>query len=359
MMLQNYTFYNHNYIHCSDASPSAGKVLKNGSNRKLFNDTFLQCYDSTDKEGFVDPSLFKMQRWDLRLSNVCNYGCRMCNSAASSFIQMEQIGDKSGVFIIEQDDDNYKKLKTLVNDHIDSIKTLVFAGGEPMLMKDHWYMLEEIDSRNLYDKVGIFYNINCSTLKYGKKHAFDYWPKFKEIEVACSIDSYGEKAEYIRYGTKWDTVLQNLKDIHSVLGVTRMSCVVTSYSLLYFREFIEYLDANLKDIILNVKLCHGPDWCSPIMLPRSVKQQAIADILSISKDQFKNIRELDGIPNIVNINNIDAMSHESSKSILKARKRFVEWTARLDGLRDESFEQLFPELHSIVSDERFLNDADY
>ena len=50
-------------------------------------------------------------------------------------------------------------------------------------------------------------------LKFGKQHAMDYWPKFKEIDLGLSIDGVEKDIEIIRWGTKWNDVVANIKEI--------------------------------------------------------------------------------------------------------------------------------------------------
>ena len=60
------------------------------SNQRFIDDIdFLNVYETTDSNGFIDPDLFRMKRWDIRFSNTCNFGCRMCNQKHSTFIAAE------------------------------------------------------------------------------------------------------------------------------------------------------------------------------------------------------------------------------------------------------------------------------
>jgi hypothetical protein len=74
-----------------------------------------------------------------------------------------------------------------------------FAGGEPMLMKEHWYILNKLVELKRFDVI-LKYTINCSTLSYAGKNAIDYWNLFdkKQIRITNSIDDIGQRLEYQR-----------------------------------------------------------------------------------------------------------------------------------------------------------------
>ena len=59
------------------------------------------------------------------------------------------------------------------------------------------------------------YNTNISNLKYKKRDIFKLWQHFESslFRVYASIDHMGDKAEYIRHGTKWKTIETNIKKL--------------------------------------------------------------------------------------------------------------------------------------------------
>ena len=45
---------------------------------------------------------------------------------------------------------------------------------------------------------------------------FDIWKKFDNVAVGASLDAMGPRAEYIRKGTKWDTVEKNRRQMMEI-----------------------------------------------------------------------------------------------------------------------------------------------
>jgi hypothetical protein len=133
----------------------------------------------------------ELKYWDFRFSNLCNYKCRSCGPRySSSWVpDYKKLGwaDQEKVWSIEsvENQTNYDFLK----DQVKHVQKVYFAGGEPLLMPEHWDTLDLLVENKRFD-VKISYNTNCSTLTYGGKNALDYWRQWEDwkIEVWPSID---------------------------------------------------------------------------------------------------------------------------------------------------------------------------
>jgi len=92
--------------------------------------------------------------------------------------------------------------------HLDHVEKIYFAGGEPLLMEEHYNILDELDRRGRYD-VKLIYNTNFTEVKLKDRLVFDYWKKFASVAVGASLDAMGPRGEYIRKGTDWDQIERN------------------------------------------------------------------------------------------------------------------------------------------------------
>jgi sulfatase maturation enzyme AslB (radical SAM superfamily) len=92
--------------------------------------------------------------------------------------------------------------------HLDHVEKIYFAGGEPLLMEEHYNILDELERRGRFD-VKLIYNTNFTEVKLKDRLVFDYWKKFASVAVGASLDAMGPRAEYIRKGTDWDQIERN------------------------------------------------------------------------------------------------------------------------------------------------------
>jgi sulfatase maturation enzyme AslB (radical SAM superfamily) len=96
--------------------------------------------------------------------------------------------------------------------HLNYVEQIYFAGGEPLLMAEHYNILEELLRRGRTD-VRLIYNTNFTYTDLKGRSVFEYWRQFDSVAVGASLDDMGSRAEYIRKGTAWGTVEKNRVDM--------------------------------------------------------------------------------------------------------------------------------------------------
>ena len=186
------------------------------SARTIANTDYAKDYDEyMDKllpSGELETS--KLKYLDFRFTNKCNQACITCGHILSSswFDLMNKLGYPiTGSKFIEPHDKTlaYK----LIDDNIESVENIYFAGGEPLLSEYHWYTLDKLVENNRCKEVELRYSSNCSTLRYKDKNILDYWKQFKSVIVVASVDEVHERFNYIRWPGNWETISENLKKI--------------------------------------------------------------------------------------------------------------------------------------------------
>ncbi|MBK8698389.1 MAG: twitch domain-containing radical SAM protein [Saprospiraceae bacterium] len=143
--------------------------LCNSSERLQFNQDFKhhvgRVLSTSFWGGLSETSILHL---DIRFSNQCNLKCRICNASASSAwreeaIQMGYIQDHfPNVVRATNDEASFWKLYVKLLPHIEKIH---FAGGEPLLMEEHYKTLEHLIAIGKTD-THISYNTNFSTLRF-------------------------------------------------------------------------------------------------------------------------------------------------------------------------------------------------
>ena len=178
--------------------------------RNMINTEFEHQYDvinSTKKDGSLKE--FKMRYFDIRFNNICNFKCRTCGSGFSTQWEQEDLKNKVWNAKVIPKNDNKEFLGEVV-DQIQHMETAYFAGGEPLITEEHYILLEEMIRSGKTD-IKLRYNTNLSNLKFKDKDLLSLWKNFKKgVDIYASIDHYGDRAEYIRLGTDWAKVEENL-----------------------------------------------------------------------------------------------------------------------------------------------------
>ena len=303
-----------------------------------FGKYFDESLEMTHEDGHVDE--MKMRYFDIRFSNICNFKCRSCGSEFSSQWALEdkKSWKPDGPVVIHVDNEKGGVLEEII-DQVDHIDIAYFAGGEPLITPEHYVILEELIRKGKTDTV-LRYNTNASTVSYKDKDIFALWKHFDKVEVSCSIDHFGQRAECMRHGTDWGRVEANLKKFRATEHISfQMNTVLSIMNYYTLYEFFEYmsgvglLDYD-KDFYNSLYLAANPKHYCAQALPKSMKETAKAKLMGM----YQGERAIDGL---IKSGVGFADQNDTWEDV---KKDFFHMTYRLNKLRGEDFFDAFPEL---------------
>ena len=255
----------------------------------LFRNRMEEILDMTnEKTGEV--SEFKLRYWDFRWSNICNFKCRMCGVYSSSKWHQEALelhGDTTALDskgILEFNSNGKEDVFAQVDKHINDVEEIYFAGGEPLVMEEHYLILEKLIAAGRTD-VRLRYNTNFSHLKFKKWDLFGMWQKFMDdpkghIQLFASLDAVGKLAEVIRDGTEWNNVYQNIKRCRAANMQIHFSPTVSLLNMFFIDELIDCAaECNIDVDKINVNnILTTPAHYDVRLLPDYLKKQLIDKI---------------------------------------------------------------------------------
>lgn len=196
--------------------------------KKSYRQAVLNDYDDilekfADRTG-EDGTLLNitMGHMDYRVSNLCNLGCKTCGSPLSSTIANDVKNKteidwlkKKGVLSERETITSftYKRHDFMEIDVFpyinDDLRSFYFAGGEPLITPQHYDILKYLDDNKIYNKQ-IVYSTNMTTFSWKGIDFLDIWKNFNKLQWFASIDGHKDTLEYIRKGSRHDTVFRNL-----------------------------------------------------------------------------------------------------------------------------------------------------
>ena len=165
---------------------AAGKSSMRTETLAKYSDMVENVFKTTDLEGYTSLEPVYL---DLRFSNVCNLRCRTCwHGASSSWFEEAKVLNNQVVekAIIKATTNNISVLKSIVEFSADPVE-IYFAGGEPLLMEEHYALLNLTKDHS--DKVMLRYNTNLSMLKFKQYDLPKIWSKFKNVRISVSVDA--------------------------------------------------------------------------------------------------------------------------------------------------------------------------
>jgi organic radical activating enzyme len=327
---------------CYDREKGGFRSARQGYN--LDHEKDLEVVENTASDGYVEP---KIKSWDIRFSNLCNLKCRTCGPLFST------------TWAQERNDEDYVKIKAIKDETVDPlekqyehVEKLYFAGGEPLIMPEHFKTLKKIIAQGRAKKIQIIYNSNLTKLDYNNNDLVSLWKEFKEVVIGASIDAVGSRAEYIRNGIPWKTIESNLDRLMQfkkecptfdfyyspTVGILNVAHITDMHKYLYDNKLITHIDA------FNFNLLLYPLHYDMRILPNNIKDEIVQKI-KIHETWLSSINApVSTIDKFVSLRNYLVQDVDNAEQQLNELQRV---TTRLDKVRNEDFATALPEYKTL------------
>jgi MoaA/NifB/PqqE/SkfB family radical SAM enzyme len=329
----------------------------------------------TQEDGTVPDKLVYL---DLRLGHTCNLKCVMCSPHDSS----QWVGEHKKIYPLFQTKELKEQMqwdrKSFNNkwhenpdfwkemySQIPNLKQVYFAGGEPLMIREHKWFLEEIIRQGYADKILVRYNTNGLLVD---DNIIELWKQFKLVKVGFSIDATDIKNWYIRYPSDWNTIVNNLHKLDNTPDNIQVS-IATAIQILNIKHLPEFAKwkieqkfkkINLQNVmegmeagggIVNMHLLYIPTWLSIRVLPSEDKEEVRRKFAEFATWLYENYRQDEGFwkTNPYGWKRwqavLDFMDSEDHTDQLPA---FREYINTLDQSRGTNFNSVFPELSHLL-----------
>ena len=246
-------------------------------------DKIVQMYQATGEFKISDQRIFEVQLkvW----GNECNLDCHMCmhnNSSIRDKVAKEGVwndqiwGPFDGRPIASIKGDNVESMieqTVAIAPYIDSIKII---GGEPLIMKKHYELLDRLIEIDQAKHIMIKYQTNLTETKAGNHNIFDYIPHFRIVCMVASVDGVGQTIEYMRRRCSWDKIIKNTEYCRRYDNTTvDFNGLVSFLSVLRFYEVIDFCMENPIIDTINWALLEWPTNLRVNNLPQKIKDDLI------------------------------------------------------------------------------------
>lgn len=248
---------------------------------------------------------------DLRFGNSCNLKCISCWSGSSSSIAEEAIQmHKKGEYRVHPNSnlENFNWASEFILNKIDlsEVKEIYLTGGEPMMVKRLPEFLQKLDKN-----IRLRFNTNCTIWNPKIEKLLR---EFKSVSMALSLDAVDRRIDYIRYGSDWTSVEENVKKYADFCNVD-ITPTISVLNASFVETIKEYAEKNNFGYYENILI--NPQWLNcknaPLELKKSFTSSSIkqwadheADKKSIEEfktkiqilDQWRNISIKDYLPEV-------------------------------------------------------------
>ena len=321
------------------------------SKNNIFKHRITEAIANTNDDFSLREVNFRY--WDFRFSNLCNMKCRMCGSGFSSLWYDDEIamGNKAHVSkrVVNANEYSKQDLLEFVDQHIHEVEFIYFAGGEPLIMDEHYYILEKLIELGRTDVI-LRYNTNGLKLKFKNHDLLDLWSNFNIVNVSFSADSFGSRAEYIRHGTRWNIIKKNIELLAKIKNISLNIEVTTGLFNIY--TLPEFFDELLKlgvtvDQIHTHNVLQTPLYYHSAILNDADKANIVAKFNAYVENFSGSDRDRNNLKE--KFKSIVTNMNKNIENLNYWRESFLEKTSMLDKIRNEEFLTTFPELESFYN----------
>jgi organic radical activating enzyme len=307
-----------------------------------------------------DYTVNKIVYTDLRLSNHCNFRCRMCYHGSSSmwydywgYVQNQPHYNNENTRYLTAGENSLEKFS---DENIDTIRKIYLAGGEPFITPTTFTLLDKFSdeqAKNVY----VLINTNLSTLTYKGIDILEKLKRFKTVDIACSCDGYGKIGEYQRPGFNSDRFFKNLetvvkfKEKHKNF-IVAIDYTISTINMYHTFDFIDFVSKNyLHPDSIRFHTVTQPFYFAPGICRGQMKEDLI-------KLYNENIDKLDSICKYTLMEFVKYLKTTDDENVYKHlldKKKWLtislpETLRRFDEVNQTDYKEICPWLGEIFVD---------
>lgn len=277
------------------------------------------AWDRIDEVSKLDPNNDVSPSYlEVSFSNVCNFKCSYCSPEVSSK-WMEEI-EKYGPYPTRNSNHNLDWLKQVgrfpyrhseENPYIDAfwkyfpaiindLRVFRITGGEPLLSKDVWKVLDymkDSNPKNLELAINTNLCVEDKILNKFIDKINELQTSVKKIDIYTSLESVGEQAEYSRFGLNYNSWVNNISRV-----LKETNCVVsimTTINVLSLPTTVDFLNlvidlrkefnvsSAFNRVPISINYLRWPPHLNVLVLPKEIREHFANLILTNSEPLLK------------------------------------------------------------------------
>ena len=277
---------------------------------------------------------------DLRLGNLCNLKCNMCNSLTSSSFAKEWEHIQSSDFSHHQE--SHEALKYLrpwyekesfwqdLREVSPRLESLYITGGEPTLIPAYLEYLDFLIENQL---TNLELKLNTN-LTIDNERFYDQLKNFNNLILMVSLDGFEEVNSYIRYPSKWSQIHTNLLKLKERNISFIITPTISAYNFSHLPQFIDWFVDNFEGK-MDFNLLDEPEYHHLNVLPLNFREGIIKELEKRSNhSQLINLKE--------------SLRAFREKQNVEGFDLFKKYTKSLESYRNYTMPDMISELRDLI-----------
>ncbi len=270
----------------------------------------------------------KLKTVEIFFDNVCNLKCRMCASLQSHLWYDDEVELYGTTYSAKK----YIKNKTYEQIDVSELEEIKVYGGEPLISQEANDFFGRILSEGCVENLYIEMSTNCTARPMS--NVLEVFKRCKRLKLNLSIDGFGRLNEFIRSGSDWNSIVDNMKYFHDLLD----SVSKDSYILVH--SAVSVYNINMLDDLKNFVETNFPRF--------DFKFQAVQYPI------FLNIKNLpidykDALSSTITDEGLRSYMYDGGEDLFA---HFVNWHDKLNRIRCEDLSDINPLLQRHIDRHR-------
>jgi MoaA/NifB/PqqE/SkfB family radical SAM enzyme len=276
---------------------------------------------------------------EVQLTNLCNLKCIMCREQDSSAFLTEN--KKLNIAVHNQQEFEWnthaiEQIRDLFNQP--NINFINLRGGEPFMVPQIKEILLSSIANGTAKNIKLHISTNCT--KFDESWV-EVLSNFKEIRMMCSIDATDRLLEYIRFGSNWQLIQDNISLMRKITNVNIIvNAVLQNTNLLGIDKLINWCQD--EKLFLQFESIMHPMYLKTDVLPNELHKLAKERLLT-AQQNLKDSKLILNLPSI-----IESMECES-QYLKKPWQEFIKNIAMRESIRGNSLVAVVPELAEYIN----------
>lgn len=311
-----------------------------------------------DAHSYPDTQSVELKHLTLRVGNICNLKCIMCGPWASNqwyndYVELnnstefknnqhtytldKKINGDYYIKNLQLNSDRWSNILETILLHKNELEKISFHGGEPLVSKLHYKIVDELIRLDRASSVSLEYFTNFFQIP---DHFFDKVDSFKKITFNLSLDGVGSINDAVRWPSKYTEIENNISRIKSKHNVELK--INHTISILNCEYIVDFIAHNLEfDIDLN--FVTEPLYSSIRLLDAQTVEQLKTNLKTKNQSIYQqyNIDNLIDSTMSVKVNQQNQQHH---------RRMFVKMWNQFSQKQNHNWEKLFPYAHKLYTD---------
>ncbi|MCK5884761.1 MAG: twitch domain-containing radical SAM protein [Bacteriovoracaceae bacterium] len=310
---------------------------------------------------------------EIAFNSNCNFACSYCNSSFSlrwandiikngPYENLEHSDhlkfnhDGSDYQLFSENDEGNPFIKAFWDwwpELSVSLQELRITGGEPLLSRDVWRMLDYFEQHNL-NNMNFAINTNLGVSDELVDRLIEKSKCINEFDIFTSCEAVGSHAEYLRDGLDYKSFLKNCCKMmeNANINSLNMMMTITGLCLYTLTDFLDQMvewkrKYGIRFPVWTVNILRFPAFMSPLALPKHLRHErrdALREWYEKNKDKvYITDMELDGIYRLIGYLDLDQKIHnEAPDDVTILHRDFKRFYQQYDQRRGKSFADTFP-----------------